>query len=92
MSRAAMRYRVRNADGEELVVPTLADLHRLYADGFFSDEDLVRAETSDRWVRAGAMRALQGVREQRAEDPRKVTWLILALVALATGIGILLSR
>jgi hypothetical protein len=92
MSRGRMRYLVRNAAGEELVVPSLGDLHRLYADGFLSDDDLVRAESSDRWVRAGAMFALQGVRERRAEDPRKVTLLIAALIAVATGLGILLSR
>jgi len=84
-----VRYHVRNAQGEELVVPTLHDLHRLYADGFLGDDDLVRSETSARWVRAGSLPALHGVREERA-DWKKVAILLLAAVALATGIAILL--
>ncbi len=84
-----MRYHVRNATGEELIVPTLGDLHRLYADGFLSDDDLVRAETATRWVRLGAMPALHGVREARA-DPWRMALLLAAAVALAGGIAILL--
>lgn len=86
-----MRYHVRDAEGRELVVPSLEDLHQLYQHGFLSDDDLVRAETSDRWVRAGAMRALQGVRE-RADDPRKVAILVAVAVLLATVVGVLLAR
>lgn len=89
--RRRMQYRVRNGEGEELVVPSLGDLHDLYAHGFLADDDLVRAETSPRWVRAGAMPALHGVREQRA-DPRRVGLLLGALVALAAGVGFLLAR
>ncbi len=85
-----MRYRVRNASGEELVVPSLRDLHRLYADGFLSDEDLVRSERATVWVRAGAMPALGGVRAVKA-DPRKMALLLAAAIAIATGIGILLG-
>ena len=86
-----MQYRVRNGEGEELVVPSLGDLHDLYAHGFLADDDLGRAETSPRWVRAGAMPALHGVRERRA-DPRRVGLLLGALVALAAGVGFLLAR
>jgi hypothetical protein len=85
-----MRYHVRNARGEELVVPTLRDLHRLYVDGFLADDDLVRSERATAWVRAGAMPALHGVREQRA-DPKKMAFLLAAAIAVATGIGILLA-
>ena len=87
-----MRYRVRNAAGEELVVPSLDDLHALSVHGFLGDHDLVRAETSTRWVELGAMPALEGVRERRAESPRKVLAILAALVALATAIGIMLAR
>ncbi len=86
-----MRYRVRNAEGEELVVPTLRDLHRLYADGFLGDDDLVRSERATAWVRVGAMPALHGVREVKA-DPRKMALLLAAATAIAAGIGILLGR
>jgi hypothetical protein len=85
-----MRYHVRNASGEELVVPSLRDLHDLYVHGFLADDDLVRADTAARWVRAGAMPALHGVRELKA-DPRKMAMLLAAAIAIATGIGILLA-
>jgi hypothetical protein len=64
-----MSYRVRSPGGEELVVPSLAMLHDLYDHGFLGDEDLVRAETSTMWVRAGSLPALRGGRERR-RDPR----------------------
>ncbi len=85
-----MRYRVRNASGEELVVPNLRDLHRLYTDGFLTDDDLVRSERATVWVRAGAMPALHGVREIKS-DPKKMALLLAGAIAVATGIGILLG-
>ncbi len=85
-----MRYLVRNAKGEELLVPSLDVLHDLYEHGFLADDDLVRSETSARWIRAGSMPALHGVRERRA-DPRKVALIVLAAAALAAGVA-LLSR
>ncbi|HUK66503.1 MAG TPA: hypothetical protein VLV17_06710 [Anaeromyxobacteraceae bacterium] len=93
MSRPTpMRYVIRNAKGEELVCPSLADLHALYVQGFLGDDDLVRAENSQRFVRVSAMPALRGAREQRS-DPRKVATLLVAAavlvfaVALCTGLG-----
>lgn len=86
-----MRYHVRNASGDELVVPSLRDLHRLYSDGFLGDEDLVRSDRATVWVRAGAMPALHGVREAKA-DPRKMALLLAAAIAIATGVGMLLAR
>jgi hypothetical protein len=88
--RDGVRYRVRNVRGEELVVPSLPVLHDLYAHGFLADDDLVRSETSSRWVRAGAFPALHGVRERRS-DPRKVALLVVAAAVLAAGFA-LLSR
>ena len=85
-----MRYHVRNTRGEELVVPTLRDLHDLYTHGFVADDDLVRSERATVWVRAGAMPALHGVRELKA-DPRKMALLLAAAIAVAAGIGILLA-
>jgi hypothetical protein len=86
-----MRYHVKDPKGRELVVPSLDDLHDLYVHGFLGEDDLVRAESSDRWVRAGAMRALQGVRDRRA-DPKRMGLLLAAGIALAVAIGVLLSR
>ncbi len=85
-----MRYRVRNAQGEELLVPSLTVLHDLYEHGFLADDDLVRSDASPRWIRAGSLPALHGVRERRA-DPRKVALIVLAAAALAAGVA-LLSR
>jgi hypothetical protein len=86
--RKRMRYLVRNARGEELLVPSLTVLHDLYVHGFLADDDLVRAETSPRWIRAGALPALHGIRERRA-DPRKVALLVAAAAALAAGVALL---
>jgi hypothetical protein len=86
-----MKYVVRNAEGQELEIRSLADLHALYDGGFLGDDDLVRAETSTRWVRVGAMPALQGVRDRRA-DPRKAALLLAAALALAAGLAVLLAR
>jgi hypothetical protein len=88
--RKPMAYRVRSADGKELVVPSLAVLHDLYDHGFLGDEDLVRAETSSLWVRAGSLPAFHGVRE-RKRDPRTVLLLVAAAAALTAGLA-LLSR
>ena len=85
------RYRVRNSAGEELVVPSLAVLHDLYDHGFLGDDDLVRAESSTRWVRAGALPALHGVRE-RKRDVRAILALVFAAIALVAAIALLLRR
>lgn len=91
MSRAKpMAYRVRSPDGHELVVPSLSVLHDLYDHGFLDDDDLVRAETATRWVRAGSLPALHGVRERR-RDPRKMLLLAFAAAALVAAL-VLLAR
>jgi hypothetical protein len=92
MTRAPMRYVVRNPRGEELLVPSLQDLHELYSSGFVQDDDLVRQERAEHWIPAGRFPALHGVRERRAESPARVAMLVAALMALAIGIGLLLSR
>ena len=87
-ARASMRYVIRNGDGQELVCPSLADLHALYVQGFLGDEDLVRPESSQRWVPAGSMAALRGVREKRA-DPRKMLLVLAAALVLVLAFAIL---
>ena len=81
------RYVIRNAAGQELTCPSLADLHALYVQGFLADDDLVRPESSSRWTPAGALPALRGVREQRA-DPRKVALLLGAAAALVGAVAL----
>ncbi len=94
MIRITTRYVVRNSRQEELVVPSLADLHALYTHGFILDGDLVRQERSREWVPAGRFPALHGVREARVESPARVAMVVGALMALAlaAAIGLLLAR
>jgi hypothetical protein len=87
-----MRYVVRNSRGEQLLVPSLADLHALYVHGFLLDGDLVRQERSEHWIPAGRFPALHGVREQRTESPAKVAMLVAALMVLAVALGLLFTR
>ena len=89
--RPPRRYLVRTPDGRELVCPSLADLHALYAQGFFGDTDLVRAEGSTEWVPVGRMAALGGARRQR-RDPRRMALLLAASLAVALVIALLLRR
>lgn len=86
-----MRYHVRDQLGQELIVPSLADLHGLYTHGFLDDEDYVRAENSERWVKAGRMPALAGIRLVRRE-PGKLLLLLGAAVAMTALIALLLAR
>ena len=92
MTRTITRYVVRNGRGEELLVPSLKDLHALYTHGFLEDGDMVRQERSERWVPAGRLPALHGVREARRESPAKVAMVVAALMALAVALGLLFAR
>ncbi|HSN15446.1 MAG TPA: hypothetical protein VLT61_12495 [Anaeromyxobacteraceae bacterium] len=78
---------MRNGRGEELVVPSLTDLHDLYVHGFIEDTDLVRTDNSDRWVMAGRMPALGGVRLRRREPGKLVTLLVAAIAFVAIAVG-----
>jgi hypothetical protein len=82
-----VRYFVRNAQGEELAVPSLADLHGLYSQGFIEDDDFVRAENAERWVKAGRMPALAGVRHRRREPGRFQLLLVAAIGFVAVAVG-----
>jgi hypothetical protein len=82
------RYVMRNAAGEELVCPSLADLHALYAQGFLTDDDFVRQEGTFRWIPVASMPALHGLRENRA-DRRKVAILLAAALALVASLAVL---
>lgn len=86
-----MKYFVKNPRGDELVCPTLADLAALYAHGFLEDDDLVRAERSQRWQRAGDFPALRGLKERRRE-PWKVMALLAAAAVLVLAVALLAGR
>ena len=87
-ARTIKRYFIKSSGSRELVCPSLADLHALYTQGFLSDEDLVRADGSERWVAAGSMPALRGARHRRA-SPRKLALVIAAGACLAFGLAML---
>jgi hypothetical protein len=89
-ARRQVRYVVRNAEGRELTVPSLEALHGLYRQGFLTDEDEVRQESSTRWVKAGEMAALAGERRRR-RDPRWVVAVLMAAVALVAAVALLLA-
>jgi hypothetical protein len=84
-------YRVRDAAGRELDVPSLEDLGALYRQGLLEDDDLVRRERSDRWERVGDLGALRGVRDRRAA-PRWIWNVLFLAVALAAALVMLLRR
>ena len=87
-SGVRVRYFIKNQEGQELACPSLADLHALYAQGFLTDDDLVRPESSQRWCPVGSFPALRGVRAHRAEPNRMALVLVAALV-LALAVGVL---
>jgi hypothetical protein len=89
-ARRTTRYVVRNREGRELTVPSLESLHGLYRQGFLTDEDEVRQESSTRWVKAGQMPALAGERGRR-RDPRWALTVLLAAVALVAAVALLLA-
>lgn len=86
--RRAARYVIRSRQGQELVCPSLADLHALYSQGFLSDDDLVRMEGSQRWTPAGSMPALRGVRERKT-DLRKAAIVLAAAMLLTLALAAL---
>ncbi len=89
--RSSRRYHVRNDRGEELVCPSLADLAALYSQGFLEDHDLVRPEGSDRWVPAGRLPALRGLRE-KGRDRGKMAALLVAALVLGLALFLLAIR
>lgn len=86
--RPMPRYVIRSSQGQELLCPSLADLHALYSQGFLSDDDMVRMEGSQRWVPAGSMPALRGVRERKT-DLRKAALVLAAAVVLTLAMALL---
>ena len=73
-----MRYHVRNEHGE-LEVATYAELRTLYARSFIGDEDEIRKDGSDRWVKAGAMPDLRIIRPRPWVHGMEFAWLALAI-------------
>jgi hypothetical protein len=85
-----MKYLIRSEHGE-LKVQSYAELRTLYQRQFISDEDEVRKEGSDRWVKAGKMPDLRAIRPRPFFDGFEFAWLVIA-ISIATLIVLLLRR
>lgn len=85
-----MRYLVRDAEGRELTVPSLADLARLHRLGFLADDDLVRRETAERWERVADLALAAPPSRRRPRDLRR--WLLVAFAAVALAAALALLR
>ena len=78
-----MKVYVRHGEGE-LMFPSFKEFQTMYRVKFVAPDDLVRRENSDRWVRAGDMPELRGVRDhQRMErHVSAAVWLAVGFFAL----------
>ena len=90
-----MRFHVRH-DGNELTLPSFADLANLYRVQFLTDDDLVRRESSDRWIRVGDLPELRALHLYDNSGARRafsvVLWLLLGAFAIAVTVQLFLSR
>ena len=93
-----MKIHVRHGDGE-LVFPSFRDFQNMYRLKFVSPDDLVRRETSDRWIRARDLPELRALHLYDRSAPARhlVTglWLLLGLISLgvmAQFVYVILAR
>lgn len=79
-----MKIYVRHGDGE-LMFPSFRDFQSMYRMNFVGPDDLVRRETSSRWVRAGDLPELRSSHLYERRNSRRISgvfWLMLAACAL----------
>lgn len=81
-----MKIYVQHAGGE-LVFPSFMDFQQMYRLKFVSPDDLVRRETSDRWIRAGDLPELRAMHlyepSAKARHVTTAMWLLIGLMAVA---------
>lgn len=79
-----MKFYVRHGE-KELTFPTMQELQTMYRLKFIAPEDLVRRETSDRWVPAGDLPELRfAPKPPKAERHIPAAlWLTVAAFAFA---------
>lgn len=80
-----MKQIVKTADGE-LTYGSMAEVKNLYQQGFITADDLIRAETSEKWVRCGNVPVLAA-----AETRGKTETAMGLRVTLAIGLSIVLA-
>jgi hypothetical protein len=87
-----MKVYVRHGEGE-LMFPSFKEFMSMYRLKFVAPDDLVRRENSDRWVRAGDMPELRGIRDnQRMErHVSAAVWLAVGFFAFALIIKLFTS-
>lgn len=85
-----MRFHIRNQDGE-LEVGSLAELRTLYLRQFVSDDDEVRREGSERWVKAGQMPDLRSAKPRPLVHGNEFGWLAIA-IAVGTLVLVLVMQ
>lgn len=87
-----MKIYVRHADGE-LVFPSFRDFQNMYRLRFVSPDDLVRRETSQRWMRAGDLPELRTLhlydRSPRARKIQAALWLMVGLLAVGVMVQLI---
>lgn len=81
-----MKIYVRS-EGGELEFPSFKDFQNMYRLNFISPDDMVRRETSDRWMRAGDLPELRSMMlyDRPSKRARRITtavWLIVGLIAV----------
>ena len=80
-----MKLFVRHA-GHELMVPSFRDFQAMYRNRIIGDDDEVRREGSERWMRAGDLPELRAIHlydRGTHRWARQAMWLLVGLVALA---------
>jgi hypothetical protein len=77
---SGMKYHVRNEYGE-LVVSSLRELQKLYGCQFIGDDDEIRREGTERWIRAAEMPTLKVVKPQPWLRGHEFAWLAVAICA-----------
>lgn len=77
-----MKFHVRNEHGE-LIVPSYVELRQLYERGFISDDDEVRRDGSERWVRAGDMADLRPLRPKAWLRGNEFAWIAIAIAVVS---------
>jgi len=73
-----MRYFVRNQHGE-LTVKDYAELRTLYHRQFIGDEDEIRRDGSERWVKAGSMPDLRVIKPKPWFEGYEFAWISIGV-------------
>jgi hypothetical protein len=74
-----MRYDVKTEDGQ-LSYGSLAEVQSLYRQGFISSGDMVKPESSTRWVKAGDMPVLRVTERRSSSQSRMASRVAFAIL------------